>query len=60
MDDLKVGLKLGLISLCVECVSITRTCCDTKMGKWQCSAKDKLGAITREVIVHDLLEQLLL
>ena len=25
----KVGLKLGLISLCVECVSITRTCCDT-------------------------------
>ena len=25
MDDLKVGLKLGLISLCVECVSITRT-----------------------------------
>ena len=35
MDDLKVGLKLGLISSCVECVSITRTCCDTKNSNAQ-------------------------
>ena len=32
VDDLKVGLKLGLISLFVQCVSITRTCCDTEMA----------------------------